>query len=68
METESEKLISNGIAIGEKRGEEKGICSFVELCQELGLSQEDTRQKLEMKFGLQKNTADDKVTKYWKMA
>ena len=42
MEMESEKLISSGIDIGEKRDEEKGICSFVELCQELGLSQEDT--------------------------
>ena len=81
METESERLISNGIAIGEergiaigeergiaigeKRGEEKGICSFVELCQEMGLPFKDTVQKLGLKFGLPETTAKEKVLIYW---
>ena len=77
METESERLISNGIAIGEERGiaigeergiaigEEKGICSFVELCQEMGLPFKDTVQKLGLKFNLPENTAKEKVLIYW---
>lgn len=63
LETESEKLIK----VGEARGEEKGIRSLVETCQELNLSLTDTVEKLISKFGLTESTSMAKAKLYWKV-
>lgn len=58
LETESERLIHIG--------EEKGIRSLVETCQEVGLSVSDAVEKLISKFGLTETASLAKVNKYWK--
>lgn len=62
IESESERLIR----IGREDGEEKGIRSLVESCQEFGLSISDAVDKLVSKFGLTESASLAKAQKYWK--
>ena len=45
---------------------EQGIEKFIELCQEFGISKEDTVQKVMNKFGIIQEVAVQKVEKFWK--
>ena len=58
IESESERLI--------RIGEEKGIRSLVESCQEFGLSISDAVDKLVSKFGLTESASLAKAQQYWK--
>ena len=62
IESESERLVR----IGREDGEEKGIRSLIELCQEFGLSISDTVEKLTSKFELSESESLAKVNQYWK--
>ena len=62
IESESERLVR----IGREYGEEKGIRSLVESCQEFGLSISDAVDKLISKFGLTESASLAKAQKYWK--
>ena len=62
IESESERLIR----IGREDGEEKGMRSLVESCQEFGLSISDAVDKLVSKFGLTESASLEKAQKYWK--
>ena len=70
LETESEKLIKLGEARGKNEGisigQEKGIQSLVELCQELNLTFADAVQKLTGKFSLSEEDSQAKAKLYWK--
>ena len=55
LEIESERLIRIDHKEGREVGEEKGIRSLVETCQEVGLSITDAVEKLFSKFGLSKD-------------
>ena len=46
------EMIEDGRQEGRLEGREEGIRAFVELCQELGISREDTLRKLQEKFSL----------------
>lgn len=70
IESESERLVrvgkEEGISEGISIGEEKGIRSLVESCQEFGLSVTDAVKKLISKFGLTESESLAKANKYWK--
>ena len=61
IETESERLLR----IGREDGEEKGIRSLVETCQEVGLSITDAAEKLVSKFELSEDVSFLKANQYW---
>lgn len=50
----------------ESRENEAAIRTFVEACQELGVSVAETMQRLIDKFSLNKATATNKVQEYWR--
>jgi len=66
IESESERLVRVGKEEGFTLGEEKGIRSSVELCQEFGLSISDAVEKLISKFGLSESASLEKAQQYWK--
>lgn len=49
----------------ETKGIEKGSCAVVELCQEMGLTMDEVRQKIEKKFEMSVQAAGDAVVRYW---
>lgn len=65
----TEKL-EQGLAMGKEQGLEQGleqgIKAFVEACQELQVSKEETVAKLCEKFNLTRERADRTVQNYWK--
>lgn len=61
-----EDLRQEGIDIGEARGEERGVTRFIEAFQEIGISYEDTVRKLQEKFGLTEEDAEQKMKACWK--
>ena len=68
--TEQEKggfgdMCNLGEAILE-RGIEQGVKAFVELCKEMGLSKEETKERTQAKFTLQCQNAEEYIKKYWK--
>lgn len=70
LEYEAKTIRNAGIAEGEARGrsegEEKGIRSLTEVCQEFGSTLIDTVEKVAVKFGLDEETSRKKVLMYWK--
>lgn len=66
IESESERLVRVGKEEGISIGEEKGIRSLVEACQEFGLSISDAATKLVSKFGLTESASLAKAQQYWK--
>ena len=67
------EIYEDGVAIGEKRGEERGITigkeygisSMLELLQELGYCEDDAKFHLENKYQLSEHAADRYIKKYW---
>lgn len=75
-------LVDDGIKIGEKRGEIRGKrdgirigkrngikigeAALIETCQELGLSREETAQKVMLRFGYTRKKAMAEVRRCWK--
>lgn len=58
-----EDLRQEGIDIGEERG----VTRFIEAFQEIGISYEDTVRKLQEKFGLTEEDAEQKMKTCWKV-
>ena len=66
-EVESMCNLSEGIfEHGMERGIERGIKAFVELCNEMQISKEETSKKVELKFSLPDQTAMEHVARYYK--
>lgn len=55
-----------GKKIGEEIGVEFGIKALVETCQELGISQEEVKKQIIVKFNREEEEAKAYVVKYWK--
>ena len=57
--------------LGEERGVEQGVeigvTHFIEAFQEMGMSYEDTVRKLQEKFGLTEENAEQKMKECWKI-
>ena len=62
---EWEAVQMNILEIGIKKGTEDGIRVLIETCKEFGLSYEDTISKIELKFELTKDVAEEYAKKYW---
>lgn len=62
----SKSLREEGREEGLKEGMKEGMKVFIELCQEIKISKEETRSKLIEKFKLQKEETDEYLNKYWK--
>lgn len=61
-----ELLMERGEKRGMEKGIEKGAEAFVEICRELGVSREDAISKLQSKFSISQNDAEEYFLKYWK--
>lgn len=59
-------LFEDGMEVGMEKGMERGICVLIETCREIGLSREETLEKLEQKCNLPKTTAEAYLEKYWR--
>lgn len=59
-------LVDDGIKIGEMRGKRDGIAALIETCQELGLSREETAQKVMLRFDYTRKKAMAEVRRCWK--
>ena len=63
--------IERGMKLGEERGVEQGVeigvTNFIEAFQEMGMSYEDTVRKLQEKFGLTEENAEQKMKECWKI-
>ena len=55
----------NILEVGIERGREEGICALIQTCQELGLSREETEQKVKEKFPAFIERMQDYMEKYW---
>ena len=51
---------------GMECGIQRGIRAFIELCKEMGISEEETRMKAQTKFELQEETARKYMQQYYK--
>lgn len=49
-----------------EEGREEGMKAFIELCHEIKISKDETRNKLIEKFRLQKEEVEEYLIKYWK--
>ena len=63
-------LFEDGVEKGYNRGAEEeriqGIRVLIETCKEVGLAKEETLIKLEEKYNLSKESAEEYLVKYWK--
>ena len=59
------QAIKEMIADGRQEGRQEGIKAFIESCQELGISKEDTLLKLQEKFTLAE-PVEAYLERYWK--
>lgn len=50
---------------GFEQGLQQGLCALIETCRELGVSRENTRNKIEGKFGLDSQKAEECMVRYW---
>lgn len=50
---------------GRKEGLEQGIKALVQICEELGLSRDDTKSRLKVKFSLSEESLEKCLMKYW---
>ena len=66
----SQGIKEAGIAVGEKRGMEKGIVegirATVEICQEDGKTLDSTSMRIKEKFSLSPEDATRYVKRFWK--
>ena len=62
----SEGINEQRMECGIDRGIERGIKAFVELCNEMQISKEETSKKVELKFSLPDQTAMEHVVRYYK--
>lgn len=62
-----EDLRQEGIDIGVEQGVEIGVTHFIEAFQEMGMSYEDTAKKLQEKFNLTEEDAEQKMKACWKI-
>lgn len=66
----SQGIKEAGIAVGEKRGMEKGIAegirATVEICQEDGKTLDSTFMRIKEKFSLSQEDATRYVKRFWK--
>ena len=51
---------------GRQEGIKEGIKALVETCEEIGISQEETLQKIQQKFFLPQDIAQEYIKEYWK--
>lgn len=51
---------------GRQEGIKEGIKALVETCEEIGISQEETLQKIQQKFSLSQDAAQEYIKEYWK--
>ena len=51
---------------GIELGIERGIQGCIKICQELGLSKEDTLHQIQEKFSLNEKEAEESIANYWK--
>ena len=58
--------IERGREEGHKAGLTEGICAFIQLCQELGMSRDETQQKVAEKFPAIEDQVADYMRCYWK--
>lgn len=58
--------VERGMKLGEERGVEQGVTRFIEAFQEMGMSYEDTARKLQEKFSLTEEDAEQKMKACWK--
>ena len=60
-----EAIERKGIEQGLQQGLQQGLRVLIETCRELGVSRENTRNKIEGKFGMDGQTAEECMVKYW---
>lgn len=60
-----EEMIQDGRMEGISQGIEQGIKALVETCKELGISKEDTLNRVEGKFAVTKEAAEKYVKEFW---
>lgn len=58
--------LERGRAEGHKAGLSEGICALIQLCQELGMTREETKNRLVEKFPSILEQADEYMEHYWK--
>ena len=66
LEQGREQGREQGLQQGMEQGIEQGIAALIETCQELGLSSQDTLEKLMDKFSLSESAAGEHMKKYWR--
>ena len=61
-----EMLVEDGIKRGIERGLEEGMeKGIVETCRELGVSFDETVNKIKQRFGISEKEAREIIRKYW---
>lgn len=58
-------ILEVGIERGRTEGLEEGICALIQTCQELGLSREETEQKVKEKLPACSDRVQEYMEKYW---
>ena len=66
VEEQVAKKVEEQVAIKVEEKVEEGICKFIELCQEFGISKEETLNRVVNKFSVTTEIADNNIKKYWK--
>ena len=66
VEEQVAKKVEEQVAIKVEEKVEEGICKFIELCQEFGISKEETLNRVVNKFLVTTEIADKNIKKYWK--
>lgn len=61
-----DKELEKGRSEGLSKGLEKGVRALVETCRELGLSYEETLNKLILRLDYDNERAEKAMDKYWK--
>lgn len=61
-----EMLINDGIEQGIERGREQALQVVIEICEELGLTFDQTVEKMETRFDKDPQSAREIVERYWK--
>lgn len=58
-------LFEDGVEKGYNDAKEYGVKAVIETCKEVGLKREETLYKIENKFELSKEDAEEYLLKYW---
>ena len=59
-------LMKDELDAAQERGTKAGIQASTEICCELGLSRDETREKVRMKFSLSEDEAKNYIDQFWK--